>query len=644
MKSFLEILEEAEKSAKPVVMAFGRMNPPTTGHLKLIDKVKSTAEKLGAKHTVVVSHSQDSKKNPLSGEQKIKHLKRYSSGTNFQSSSSQHPTILHHAAKLHGMGHDELHVIAGSDRVKEMEHLLHKYNGVKGKHGYYNFKKIRVHSAGHRDPDAEGAEGMSGTKMREHAKNNDFSSFRQGVPHHVSAEHAKELMHDVRKGMGLNESYNRGMFKAIFITGGPGSGKDVIIREAIASEKATELNFTQVLDILNDKHKLAMKSMNPKFESVRTRNPLIINGPADDLEKINRIKEELEEIGYSTMMIFVNTDNKTSQERNSSLSRVMVESIRQEKWCKSQENTKYFTELFNNFINFDNTGNLDNKEEDITEIYQTTQNFLDSTKVDMVVDNWLSKTIKEENVKKTNAKAIQLKTVGKYNPSFRAKGPADIKRDNSGSLVYGKDQISGDTGPRKDPNGRGHSGGAWSGVYNTSYNTEEKGPTIKFNPPAKEPNFNYDKDKLKKQKKGDKSLSAGRVARPDGVTPTYDTRAGGQGAAAGAGLGNQTYSETVDYNNDDVSNFSAQSGSVQANPLSSAYEQKKSFDRFRKKIKKEAIDHHTVDMGVSGTLSGAGNKQGMDSYFDQQRNIGVQIKRKVNKKFNQSKDDGKDGQ
>jgi len=581
-------------------------------------------------HHIIVSHTQDSKKNPLSDSQKVKHLKRYEPKANIRSSSKQSPNFLTHAEALHKMGHDHLIYVAGSDRVKEVHDLLHKYNGTH-KGALFNYKKIQVVSAGHRDPDAEGAEGMSGTKMREHAKNNDFSSFRQGVPHHVSDQHTKELMHDVRKGMGLNESYNRGMFKAIFITGGPGSGKDVIIREAIASEKATELNFTQVLDILNDKHKLAMKSMNPKFESVRTRNPLIINGPADDLEKINRIKEELEEIGYSTMMIFVNTDNKTSQERNSSLSRVMVESIRQEKWCKSQENTKYFTELFNNFINFDNTGNLDNKEEDITEIYQTTQNFLDSTKVDMVVDNWLSKTIKEENVKKTNAKAIQLKTVGKYNPSFRAKGPADIKRDNSGSLVYGKDQISGDTGPRKDPNGRGHSGGAWSGVYNTSYNTEEKGPTIKFNPPAKEPNFNYDKDKLKKQKKGDKSLSAGRVARPDGVTPTYDTRAGGQGAAAGAGLGNQTYSETVDYNNDDVSNFSAQSGSVQANPLSSAYEQKKSFDRFRKKIKKEAIDSPgEVAMGVGGTLMGGSNKEPMETYAD--RKIGIEVDKKKKKK------------
>ena len=173
MKSFLELVREQEETKKPVVMAFGRMNPPTTGHLKLIDKVKSTAEKMGAKHTVIVSHSQDSKKNPLSSETKIKHLKRYAPGVHFESSSKELPTILHHAARLHAQGHDHLVVVAGSDRVKEYQDLLNRYNGVKGRHGFYNYKKIDVVSAGARDPDAEGEEGMSGTKMREFAKNKD---------------------------------------------------------------------------------------------------------------------------------------------------------------------------------------------------------------------------------------------------------------------------------------------------------------------------------------------------------------------------------------------------------------------------------------------------------------------------------------
>ena len=128
MKTFLQLIEEKEATHKPVVVAFGRMNPPTTGHLKLIDKVRSEAEKRQAKHIVITSHSQDSKKNPLSPEQKLKHLRRYSPGTHFESSSKDRPTILHHLSRLHDAGHDHLVYVAGSDRVKEMHKLLNDYN------------------------------------------------------------------------------------------------------------------------------------------------------------------------------------------------------------------------------------------------------------------------------------------------------------------------------------------------------------------------------------------------------------------------------------------------------------------------------------------------------------------------------------
>jgi hypothetical protein len=191
----------------PVVTAFGRMNPPTTGHLQLINTVRSIAEKENANHNVIASGTNDLKKNPLTPEQKLKHLSRYSPGTNFSVADSKSPTVLHHLSKLHDAGHDHLIFVAGSDRAKDMEELINKYNGVPSKHGYYNFKKIEVRSSGHRDPNAEGVSGMSGTKMREFAKDKDFRSFRQGVPSHVSDDHAKELMYDVRSGSGIHESY-----------------------------------------------------------------------------------------------------------------------------------------------------------------------------------------------------------------------------------------------------------------------------------------------------------------------------------------------------------------------------------------------------------------------------------------------------
>lgn len=372
MKSFLQLVEEKEKTEKPVVMAFGRMNPPTTGHMKLIDKVKEIASKSKASHKIIVSHSQDSKKNPLSGQQKIKHLKRFAPDTNVESSSKETPTIMHHASKLHDQGHDHLTVVAGSDRVKEYHDLLHKYNGVKGNHGYYNFKKIEVKSAGHRDPDAEGAEGMSASKMREHAKNNDIHSFKQGVPSHVKDTHTKELMKDVRHGMGITENVNYGLQKAIFVTGGPGSGKDVIIRECIPNVNVKEYNYNQIKNILGDKANLA--------ESIKNKQPLVINGPADDIVSVTYIKEELEELGYETMMVFVSTTNEVSVDRNNKLKKIMSESIRNDKWKKSQKNNKMFCELFDNMIVFSNNDNLLNQEQDLHEIYHATKNYMDGIK------------------------------------------------------------------------------------------------------------------------------------------------------------------------------------------------------------------------------------------------------------------------
>ena len=106
-------------------------------------------------------------------------------------------------ANLNKQGYKNAVVVVGADQVKAFQYLKN-YNGKPDKKGNipYSFKKIDVVSAGERDPDAEGASGMSATKMREHAKSNNFKEFRKGVPKHVSHEHAKELFHDVRKSMG----------------------------------------------------------------------------------------------------------------------------------------------------------------------------------------------------------------------------------------------------------------------------------------------------------------------------------------------------------------------------------------------------------------------------------------------------------
>lgn len=198
------ILEAKTKSSNTVVMAFGRMNPPTTGHAKLVDKVRELAQQHDAHHEIILSHSHDSEKNPLTQAQKIKHAKRYFPGANITGSSSEQPNFLEHAKRLHQAGHDHLVMVAGDDRVGEYQKILNKYNGSH-EGALFNFKKISVVSAGSRDPDAEGVEGMSASKMREHAKSGNFGEFRQGVPSHVSDKHAKELFNDVRKGIGIKE-------------------------------------------------------------------------------------------------------------------------------------------------------------------------------------------------------------------------------------------------------------------------------------------------------------------------------------------------------------------------------------------------------------------------------------------------------
>lgn len=183
------------------VFAFGRMNPPTVGHGALIDKVKELAAGKKAGYSVVISHSQDPEKNPLSAEQKLLHAKRMFPSTNITVASDDAPTFIQQLKKLHQKGVTNVTMVAGSDRVDEFKKLLDKYNGPGGE---FNFKNIDVVSAGERDPDAEGVSGMSASKMRSHAITNKFSEFKKGIPTHVHPEHARELFNDVRKGMDIN--------------------------------------------------------------------------------------------------------------------------------------------------------------------------------------------------------------------------------------------------------------------------------------------------------------------------------------------------------------------------------------------------------------------------------------------------------
>jgi hypothetical protein len=192
------ISEEAEKNH---VMTFMRANPFTEGHLTVARKVLDLAKKNKATHSIILSHSQDSAKNPLSPEQKVKYAKKAVPGANISASSSQAPTMLHHAVNAYNSGANHLHVVVGEDRVEEFKKLLNTYNGQQSRHGMYNFKSITVHSAGNRDPDAEGTVGISATKMRAAAKAGDRQTFHAGAASSLSRKDKEDMMDDVRKGM-----------------------------------------------------------------------------------------------------------------------------------------------------------------------------------------------------------------------------------------------------------------------------------------------------------------------------------------------------------------------------------------------------------------------------------------------------------
>jgi hypothetical protein len=607
-----------EKVEKHGVLSYGRFSPPTIGHEKLVNKVQEIAKTVGGTAHVVLSHSQDPKKNPLTPQQKLKHAKRAFPGVNLSVSDSSAPNFLAQAAKLHKAGVTHFHMVGGQDRVDEYYKLLHKYNGVKGPHGSFNFKHITVHSAGDRDPDAEGVEGMSASKMREHATKGNFKEFRKGVPSRMTDAHAKEMYNHVRKGMGLKEDldvdfeefldeafsltktfdfirkahkgqkygnvdywnhpksvaffgkkffknkfddkamkaallhdviedtpygdeqlvkmgfekdvidavklltknkslsyednikkiissgnktammvkfadnyknytgdksdwpeekkqlsqkkyknslemlaqklgvrvpvsesldeefeqfltegvHDKGIFKAVFLFGGPGSGKDHLLSNTLDGHGLVEINSDKAFEFLMDKNNLDMRM--PENERERRdivrgkaksmtelrqrlalfgRNGLIINGTGDDVEKISKIKERLENLGYETSGIMVNTADEVSKQRNIERGqrggRTVPEEIRSDKWQKVQNARPELAKMFGqNYREYDNSDDLRTAEPQI--VQQKQQEMINLYKD---VQKFVSKPPKNPNAKLWVASELEKKDTLKVDPT-----------------------------------------------------------------------------------------------------------------------------------------------------------------------------------------------------------------------------------
>ena len=202
IRGFGQFLEAKQQTA---VFSFGRLNPPTTGHQKLLQKIIQTAKQQAGYACLFVSHSQDPKKNPLTAKQKVAYIKKMFPKEARQIEIKEDSGLrnaMDIATELNKY-YDNLVMVVGSDRVRDFKNLLNKYNGVDSKHGYYKYTNIQIVSAGERDPDAEGVAGMSASKMRAAAASGDYESFSLGLP--TGFDGGKELFKDIRLGMNIKE-------------------------------------------------------------------------------------------------------------------------------------------------------------------------------------------------------------------------------------------------------------------------------------------------------------------------------------------------------------------------------------------------------------------------------------------------------
>ena len=201
INSFKSFLIEEDKT---VFFTFGRMNPPTSGHEKLMNELSKKSGK--NPYRVYLSQSTDNKKNPLDYNYKVKTVRKFfPKHARSVMLDKKIKNVFDAVTKLYDEGYKNVNMVVGSDRTNEFKKLLEKYNGVKGRHGLYKFNKINVISAGDRDPDADDVSGMSASKMRKLAGDGDFTQFSQGLPKSVSNNEAKKVYNEVRKGMGLKE-------------------------------------------------------------------------------------------------------------------------------------------------------------------------------------------------------------------------------------------------------------------------------------------------------------------------------------------------------------------------------------------------------------------------------------------------------
>ena len=376
MKTLDTFIREAKE--KTAVFSFGRFNPPTTGHAKLVDVLSRIARKVGGDPILFTSHSNDKKKNPLPHKAKINFLRKFfKKKVGVPDIAAR--TVFDICNALQQQGYTNVVMVVGSDRVKEFELLLKKYNKVKGRHGFYDFKSIEVVSAGNRDASATDVSGMSASKMRDAAERGAFDEFQQGVP---NKRFADLLYKAVRKGMGINEEshlphymqedliqegvYDPGIFKAVFLMGGPGSGKSTVVSKlslnalglkTVNTDRAFEaglkkagqtLDLTTVpADVRDPIRKKAKRKTGKQMDLyLNGRLGLIFDTTSSDAKKIKSYMARLNHLGYESKMIYVSASLDNALKRNRSRTRVLPDEVVKSDWERSQKNLNTMKKIF----------------------------------------------------------------------------------------------------------------------------------------------------------------------------------------------------------------------------------------------------------------------------------------------------------
>ena len=318
----------------------------------------------------------------------------------------------------------------------------------------------------------------------------------------------------------------------------------------------------------------------------------MINGASDDIEKISTIKEELEELGYTTMMVFVNTTNEISEKRNQQHSRIISEQIRLDKWNKSQENFNKFYDMFNAFLEFDNSINL-----------QESDALVKETKINELSDmsNEIAYFFRTKFLTETAKDWLRVRGRLDINEDAKSLFKSNLKskhmlKDNSAPVTQ-MIRKSGKIDDVRDGDVKDNS----SYIFKTYVESE---PTLKINPMPKVPAFDTDKETKKSKRVPGNTQLPGRVMNTAGTGDTYDTRTQGS-VYPMSGLGNVTYRE--------------------------------SFSKFRSKVKEAIDDPGASDMGMFGGMGNAVNKEPLETPLNKFSSSGETTKKKkINKQSNVS--------